>query len=97
MPFNKTHIRRLHSYFAPIMLLPVITTLITGSFFQIAVITGNSEKFLWLLEWHKGKFGRINLELIYPLLNSFGILILAITRIIMWFQTNRNHRIKKLN
>lgn len=87
MSLNKGRIRQLHSLFAPIMLLPVILTLITGSLFQIAVITGKSEEFLWLLEWHRGKFGRINLEMIYPFLNAFGLLMLAVTGITMWFQT----------
>ncbi|MBV6623024.1 MAG: PepSY domain-containing protein [Rivularia sp. (in: Bacteria)] len=87
MLFNKARMRQVHSLLAPIILLPVILTLITGSLFQIAVITGKSEEFLWLLEWHRGKFGRINLEIIYPFVNAFGLLMLAITGITMWFQT----------
>jgi hypothetical protein len=87
MSLNKARIRQLHSLFAPVMLLPVILTLITGSLFQIAVITGKSEEFLWLLEWHRGKFGRINLEMVYPFLNAFGLLTLAVTGISMWLQT----------
>lgn len=92
MPLNKTRFRQLHSWFAPIMLFPLILTLITGSLFQIAVISGKSEEFLWLLELHRGKFGRINLEIIYPFLNAFGLLILAVTGITMWFQTNRRNK-----
>jgi hypothetical protein len=65
--------------------------LITGSLFHIAVISGKTEEFLWLLEWHRGKFGRINLEMIYPFLNAFGLLMLAVTGIIMWFQTRRRN------
>ncbi|MDJ0733385.1 MAG: PepSY domain-containing protein [Nostocaceae cyanobacterium] len=87
MAINKARIRQLHSWFAPLMLFPVLLSLITGSLFQVAVITGKSEDFLWLLEWHRGKFGRINLEMIYPFLNAFGLLVLAVTGITMWLQT----------
>ncbi len=91
MKIKKTHIRQLHYYFAPIMLFPVILSLITGSLFQVAAITGKAEEFLWLLELHRGKFGRINLEIIYPFLNAFGLLMLAITGITIWLQTPPRH------
>ena len=89
MAINKVRLRYLHYILAPIMFLPIFLTAITGSLFQVAVITGKSADFLWLLELHRGKFGIINLELIYPLLNSFGILFIAITGIIMWLQINK--------
>ncbi len=89
MAIKKARIRQLHSWFAPLMLFPVLLSLITGSVFQIAAITGKSEDFLWLLEWHRGKFGRINLETIYPFLNAFGLLILAVTGITIWFQIRK--------
>ena len=83
---NKARIRQLHAQFAPIMIFPVLLTLITGSLFQIALVTGKADEFLWLLELHRGKFGRINLEMIYPFLNAFGLLMLATTGISMWWQ-----------
>ncbi len=92
MAINKARLRHLHYIFAPIMFLPIFLTAITGSLFQVAVITGKSSDFLWLLELHRGKFGIINLELIYPLLNAFGVLFLAITGIMMWLQINRKAR-----
>ena len=92
MKINKARLRQLHYLLAPIMLFPVLLTLITGSLFQISVITGQANDFIWLLEWHRGKFGRINLEMIYPFLNTFGMLMLAVTGIIMWFQTRRQYK-----
>ena len=89
MAIYKARLRRLHYILAPIMFLPIFLTAITGSLFQVAVITGKSTDFLWLLELHRGKFGMINLELIYPLINAFGVLFLAITGIVMWLQINR--------
>lgn len=89
MGINKARLRHLHYIFAPIMFLPIFLTAITGSLFQVAVITGKSEGFLWLLELHRGKFGSVNLELIYPLINAFGVLFIAITGIMMWLQINK--------
>ena len=84
---NKAYLRQIHKIFAPLMLIPLLLTIITGSLFQVALLTGKTDDFLWLLELHRGKFGRINLEIIYPFLNAFGILVLAITGITMWLQT----------
>lgn len=92
MSINKLKVRHLHYYLAPIMFLPMIVTLLTGSLFQIAVITGKSQQFSWLLEIHRGKFGRINLELIYPFLNAFGLLFLSTTGIIIWLQINKRKK-----
>lgn len=89
MAINKARLRHTHYLIAPIAFLPIFLTAITGSLFQVAVIMGKSEEFLWLLELHRGKFGIIDLELIYPLLNAFGVLFLAITGIVMWLQINR--------
>ncbi len=86
MKLNKAALRRLHNRFAPFMALPLLVTLLTGVLFQVAVVTGNSSDFLWLLEWHRGKFGRIDLEIIYPFLNGFGLLMLVVTGISMWLQ-----------
>ena len=95
MAINKARLRHLHYILAPIMFLPIFLTAITGSLFQVAVITGNSADFLWLLELHRGKFGIINLELIYPLLNAFGVLFIALTGIVMWLQIKK--KVKRLH
>ena len=92
MAINKARLRHLHYWFAPIMFFPLLLTSITGSLFQVAVTTGKADQFMWLLEFHRGKFGRINLEVIYPILNAFGVLMLVITGIIMWLQTKRKLR-----
>ena len=95
MAINKARLRHLHYILAPIMFLPIFLAAITGSLFQVAVITGKSADFLWLLELHRGKFGIINLELIYPLLNASGILLIALTGIMMWLQINK--KVKRLH
>ena len=92
MVLTKARLRHFHYIIAPIMFLPIFLTAITGSLFQVAVITGKSTDYLWLLDLHRGKFGSINLELIYPLINAFGVLFLAITGIVMWLQINRKFK-----
>ena len=84
---NTTYLRQLHYKTAPIMIFPLLLTVLTGTLFQVAVVTGNANNFTWLLELHRGKFGRINLEMIYPFLNGFGLLMLGITGVMIWLQT----------
>jgi HAMP domain-containing protein len=45
-----------------------------------------------VIEWHKGEFGSIDLQQIYPFLNAAGVLFLAATDISMWFWVKRNER-----
>ena len=92
MALNKARLRHFHYIIAPIMFLPIFLTAITGSLFQVAVITGKSTDYLWLLDLHRGKFGSINLELVYPLVNAFGVLFLAITGMVMWLQINKKFK-----
>ncbi len=84
---NIAYLRQIHKRFVPFTIMPLLLTIITGTLFQVAVLTGKTDDFLWLLELHRGKFGRINLEIIYPFVNAFGVLVLAITGITMWLQT----------
>jgi hypothetical protein len=86
---NRVRVRKLHRWFAPIMALPLLLTLLTGMSFQIAIATGNGGDFLWLLDLHRGKFGSINLELVYPFLNGLGLLTLVVSGVLMWFQTGK--------
>ena len=46
---------------------------------------GRANDFLWLLDLHRGTFGQVNLEFVYPLLNALGLLTLIITGLAMWF------------
>ncbi len=92
MAINKVRLRQLHATLAPIMVMPLILTLMTGMGFQMAIAAEQGNQFIWLLDLHRGHFGRINLEMIYPFLNALGLLTLIITGMIMWFQQpRRNH------
>jgi hypothetical protein len=85
---NKTLLRRLHRQLAPIMILPVLITIFTGVFFELAVTFDKTDDFIWLLALHRGNFGLLNLEKFYPFLNAFGLFILAISGISLWWQNN---------
>jgi len=92
MKTNQTRLRQVHKVLAPIVLLPLLLTLITGSIYQIVDLGGKGDAYDWLLDWHKGHFGSLNLETIYPFLNSLGLLIMVITGISMWLQLRRRAR-----
>ncbi len=83
---SKRNIRQLHRFLAPIMVLPLILTAVTGSIFQFFDLAGQEDGADWLLQIHKGHFGFLNLAPIYPFLNALGLLTLAITGISMWVQ-----------
>ena len=86
MARSTARLRKLHSAIAPLMAFPLLLTLTTGLLFQVAIASGKTDDFLWLLDWHRGKFGRIDLEMVYPFLNAIGLLTLVITGILMWLQ-----------
>lgn len=87
MAINRVRLRQLHKALVPFMVLPLLLTLTTGTLFQFAVAGDRANDFLWLLELHRGKFGQVNLEFLYPILNALGLLTLIITGSIMWFQS----------
>ncbi|MEL6353298.1 MAG: PepSY domain-containing protein [Cyanobacteria bacterium J06627_28] len=87
MAINRVRLRQLHKALVPFMVLPLLLTLTTGTLFQFAVAIDRANDFLWLLELHRGKFGQVNLEFLYPILNALGLLTLIITGSIMWFQS----------
>jgi uncharacterized iron-regulated membrane protein len=90
--FTKARLRQLHFKVAPIMILPLLLTLFSGTLFQIAELTGQADQFHWLMDLHKGEFGSLNLEIIYPFLNGLGLLVLCVTGIMMWLQTPQRRK-----
>jgi uncharacterized iron-regulated membrane protein len=74
------------------MMAPLLLTLTTGMGFQMAIAAGQGNHFLWLLDLHRGKFGTINLEMVYPFWNGLGLLALVVTGLVMWWQGPRSRR-----
>lgn len=87
MNINRARLRQLHRALVPFMVMPLLLTLTTGLLFQFAVMSDRTDDFLWLLDLHRGKFGQINLEFVYPILNALGLLTLILTGSIMWLQS----------
>ncbi|MEM7063885.1 MAG: PepSY domain-containing protein [Cyanobacteria bacterium P01_B01_bin.77] len=92
MAIAKHRIRKLHSTLAPIMALPLLLTLLTGLFYQMALVSGRGGDFLWLLALHRGKLFALDLSMIYPFLNALGLLTLLMTGFTMWWQTPKRQR-----
>ena len=90
----KVRLRQLHSSLAPIMVFPLLLTLITGVVYQIANVTGNGRDFYWLIAVHTGKFGPIDLQKVYPFLNGAGLFTLIVTGITMWLQSRKRKKPK---
>ncbi|WP_299412951.1 PepSY domain-containing protein [Acaryochloris sp. IP29b_bin.148] len=93
MAINKAQIRRLHYRIAPLWVLPLVLTSLSGSLYHVTILMGTRADFLWLVEIHKGNFGPLRLEIIYPFINTFAVLMLAGTGITMWLQTPRRKRL----
>ncbi|MDF5719391.1 MAG: PepSY domain-containing protein [Rhizonema sp. PD37] len=81
MATQQTRWRQLHRTLAPIMVLPILLTLITGSLFQIADLAGQKNNFRLLLALHKGHWRILHVEAMYPFLNALGLLVMAVTGI----------------
>lgn len=93
MTVNPARLRQLRKALVPLMVLPLLLTLTTGVLFQFATASDRANGFLWLLDLHRGKFGQINLALIYPILNALWLLTLVITGSIMWLiSPSRKHQ-----
>lgn len=89
MRITATRIRQLHRYLAPIMVLPILLTVITGVVYQTAELGGFVEQVRWAIQWHKGDFGYLNFEKSYPFLNATGLLFLTATGFSMWYRGRR--------
>ena len=48
------NIRKVHRVVAPIMIVPIVLTLITGTIYQMFDLAGQGDSADWLLDAHKG-------------------------------------------
>ncbi|MGQ9838078.1 MAG: PepSY-associated TM helix domain-containing protein [Cyanobacteriota bacterium] len=86
MALNKMTTRKIHRMLAPLLFLPLVVTVLTGSLYQIALLNQTFD-YYWLIQIHKGQWGPLNLQAIYPFLNGMGLLVMAATGLRMWWQT----------
>lgn len=87
MAFDKRNVRVLHRRLRPVMVLPLLIAVLTGSWFQVAELTGQESNFYGLLDLHKGEFRPINLDSIDVFLNALGLLFLPGRGVVMWWTT----------
>lgn len=78
-------LRQVHRFLVPVAALPLLITALTGIGFQVASLSDQKSEFIWLLEVHRGHFGPLNLEVIYPFLNGLSMIVLIVTGVLMWF------------
>ncbi len=90
MALNRKLIRQIHRALAPVLALPLVVTVVTGSLYQIACLNENFD-YYWLIQIHKGKWGHLDLQAVYPFLNGLGLLVMVATGLSLWLQT-RSHR-----
>lgn len=89
MNIKSIKIRQLHRLLAPIMVIPILFTVITGVIYQIAELGGFEDQMRFIIHWHKGNFYYIDFQKSFPFLNGLGSIILTITGLQMWFKTRR--------
>ena len=89
MKITATQLRKIHRILAPIMILPILLTVVTGVIYQIAELGDFADQFNWIIHWHKGDFGYLDFQQSFPFLNAAGLLFLTITGISMWRQSRK--------
>ncbi len=85
--------RQIHRALAPILALPLVVTVVTGSLYQIARLNQNFD-YYWLIQIHKGQWGPLDLQAVYPFLNGLGLLVMVATGLSMWLPTKFHRRPK---
>ncbi|MEB3274169.1 MAG: PepSY domain-containing protein [Prochlorothrix sp.] len=78
-------LRKTHRFLVPIASVPLLLTALTGVAYQAALLNNQGGDFYWLMAVHRGQFGPINLEAVYPFLNGISMLVLVGTGVLMWF------------
>jgi hypothetical protein len=58
------------------------------------LIHGKGDASDGVLDWHKGHFGAVNLEVIYPFLNALGSFALLFTGTSLWLHMRRTPKKK---
>jgi hypothetical protein len=87
---QSARLHKLHRSIAPIVILPLLLTVITGVIYQITDLSGHEAQ--WLLGVHQGNFGALKLEAIYPFLNGLGLLAMLATGTVILLNARRHPR-----
>ena len=73
----KTNKRKLHRKITAISALPLLITIVSGSIYSILQPLGVDA--FWLIKWHTGNFGIINLQPFYSIFLGIASIISIIS------------------
>ena len=69
----KTNKRKIHRKIAAISAIPLLITILSGTIYSILQPLGVD--FFWLIKWHTGNFGIINLQPFYSIFLGIASII----------------------
>ena len=75
----KTNKRKIHRKINAISAIPLIITIVSGTIYSILQPLGIDS--FWLIKWHTGNFGIINLQPFYSIFLGFASIISVISGI----------------
>jgi hypothetical protein len=89
--------RKLHQTVAPIVLLPLLLTVLTGVTYRLGKswFGLSKEQVHWLMTVHEGEYLGQTLEPVYVLLNGLGALWMLVTGAVMVWQ-NLSKTVRRL-
>jgi len=92
-------IRRWHRWIAPFVLLPLLTSVMTGLTYRLARDWGglSRDQAHWLMNLHEGEWLGPELEPVVVLLNALGVIWMLATGAVMLFQNLRSALKKRFN
>ena len=73
----KTNKRKIHRKIAAISAIPLLITIVSGTFYSILQPLGVDA--FWLIKWHTGNFGIINLQPFYSIFLGIASIISIIS------------------
>ena len=86
---SKLNLRKLHRAVAPIIMLPLFVTIITGMTYRLGKswLGLSKDQVHFLMVIHEGEYLGKQLEPVYVLLNGLGVLFMLVTGVGMLFST----------
>ena len=88
---RSVHPRQLHRRMAPLLALPLLVTLLSGSLYGTLQGFG-LEVPPWLLDWHTGRFGSVDLSPWYSLLLGLCTLTSLASGLLLWWWPGRRRQ-----
>ena len=79
--------RRVHRWLVPLAAVPLLLTAITGSLYSFLLEQGVDA--FWLLKIHKGQFGWLNLQSVYPTLLGGLTVLITVSGLAMLMRPSR--------